>query len=105
MWYYNGQDGPDTRDGTWHHIVATYDSNVGHTLYIDGLERAFAPGTGLIDDAADGAGIIVGAKDWEEIGGSLTGDPTHFFFGWLDEIVVYDRALSAAEIDLIFSDR
>ena len=102
LWYYNGQDGPDTRDGKWHHVVATYDANVGHTIYVDGLERAFAPGTGLIDDPADGAGIMVGAKDWEEVGGSLTGEPTHFFFGWIDEVVVYDRALSAAEIDLIF---
>ena len=102
LWYYNSQDGPDTRDGKWHHVVATYDSTVGHTLYVDGLERAFAPSTGLIDDPADGAGIMVGAKDWEEVNGSLTGDPTHFFFGWIDEIVVYDRALSAAEIDLIF---
>ena len=102
LWYYNGQDGPDTRDGKWHHIVATYDSTVGHTLYVDGLQRAFAQSTGFIDAPADGAGIIVGAKDWEEVGGNLTGDPTHFFFGWIDEIVVYDRALCAAEIDLIF---
>jgi hypothetical protein len=102
LWYYNGQDGPDTRDGKWHHVVAAYDSEVGHTIYVDGLRRGFAPGTGLIDDPADGAGIIVGAKDWEEVGGNLTGDPKHFFFGWLDEIVVYDRALSAAEVDLIY---
>lgn len=102
LWYINGNDGPDTRDGKWRHIVATYDAGLGHAIYIDGLQRVFVPGSGLIDDPGDGAGIMVGAKDWEEVGGSLTGDPKHFFFGWLDEIVVYNRALAPAEIDLIY---
>ena len=102
LFYTNGFSGPDTRDGQWHHIAATYDSELGHTLYVDGLKRLFLATTGLIDDPADGAGIMVGAKDHEEIDSQLTGDPTHFFFGWLDEIVCYDRALSGAEIDLIY---
>ena len=102
LWYMNGTDGPDTRDGKWHHIVGTYDADLGHTLYIDGLQRVFAPGTGLINDPGDGAGIMVGVKDHEEANGQLTGEPKHFFFGWLDEIVVYDRALTPAEVDLIY---
>ena len=102
IFYVNGDDGPDTRDGKWHHIVATYDANLGYTLYIDGGQRLFAPGTGLINDPEDGMGIIVGAKDHEEIDAALTGDPTHFFFGWIDEILVYDRALVPAEVDLIY---
>ncbi len=102
IFYFNGDDGPDTRDGKWHHIVGAYDANLGYTLYIDGLQRLFAPGTGLINDPEDGVGIIVGAKDHEEVNGALTGDPTHFFFGWIDEILVYDRALVPSEVDLIY---
>ena len=102
VFYFNGDDGPDTRDGKWHHIVGTYDAHLGYTLYIDGLQRLFAPGTGLINDPEDGVGIVVGAKDHEEINGALTGDPTHFFFGWIDEILVYDRALVPAEVDRIY---
>lgn len=102
IFYTNGEDGPDTRDGNWHHIVGTYDAALGYTLYIDGQQRLFVEGTGLINDPEDGVGIIVGAKDHEEINGTLTGDPTHFFFGWLDEIILYDRPLVPAEIDLIY---
>jgi len=102
LWYMNGTDGPDTRDGKWHHIVGTYDAVLGHAIYVDGLQRAFAPGTGLINDPGDGVGIMAGAKDHEEVNGQLTGDPKHFFFGWLDEIVVYDRALNPAEVDLVY---
>ena len=102
IFYVNGDDGPDTRDGKWHHIVGTYDSNLGYTLYVDGLQRLFVEATGLMNDPSDGVGIVVGAKDHEEVDGQLTGDPIHYFFGWIDEILVYDRPLVPSEVDLIY---
>jgi hypothetical protein len=83
---------------TFHHLVATYDKNVGEHFYFDGvIDEALnqAPaGAGLIDVAADEAGIGIGHN---------YGFAGRFFDGVIDEVVIYNRGLSAAEVTALFN--
>ncbi|MBP8304218.1 MAG: LamG domain-containing protein [Phycisphaerae bacterium] len=78
----------------WHHVCGTYDITDGARLYVDGV----------LDVAlVDTAGINVNTNDvW--IGGN-NGDtgwkPYRLFDGTIDEVRIYDRALSADEIALL----
>lgn len=71
-------------DGNWHHLAMTYDGTTTR-LYIDGV--ADGVGTPGINTLL-GAGIILGA-----VGGTPTSIP-----GAIDEIKIYDVALTAGEV-------
>jgi len=80
---------------TWYHIVGVYDGEQVH-YYVDGVEK-------------NSSTVPVGFVDsplWEAAGGKLEigrmahnpgWDNTHVN-GWVDEVRLYDRALSAAEV-------
>jgi hypothetical protein len=71
--------------GTWQHLAATYDGNTAR-FYIDGAEVASrAVGTG------------VGTSDVWRIG-AYGSSPGNFFDGLVDDVRIYNRALSAGEI-------
>lgn len=73
----------------WHHLVYTYDGTTNR-LYVDGTQRATsttAPDTGPASNARLGANF----------------DGSEPFTGLLDEVRVYDRALSAAEVAMLFA--
>jgi len=73
------------RAGTWTHLAATYDGT-WQRLYINGVEVAQRAQTGLI---ASSSGVL-------RIGGdSVWGQ---YFQGRIDEVRIYNRALSASEI-------
>ncbi|MCU4743912.1 LamG-like jellyroll fold domain-containing protein [Natronoglomus mannanivorans] len=75
-------------DGTWHHLVAVSDN--GETrLYLDGEQQATQTGTAL--DPSDNP-LGIGAEWWGE----------HPYEGDLDEIQLYDRALSGNEIESLY---
>ena len=73
-------------DDTWHHIVWV-DDNGTATLYVDGLPDGgdfnYTRGTMALDTTS--------------IGGILRENPSHWFTGQIDEVRVYDGALSAEE--------
>jgi len=101
LWYFNGTDGPKTRDGNWHHIAASYEDGVGYKLFVDGLLRVSEEANGHIELPGDGFGLMVGAKDADPSAplGMMT---DRLFSGWIDEILCYDRALTDAAVDLIY---
>jgi len=69
----------------WYHIVLSYNSTIGGQLYIDGVATG----------ALTGSGALI-LNSWPvKIGGSTTDD---FINGTLDEVKIWNRALSAAEI-------
>jgi hypothetical protein len=76
--------GAALQPGTWTHIAATYDGRY-HRLYINGLLAGTQSQSGPIRTSS-------GAL---QIGGNLTGN---LFKGLIDEIRVYNRALSVTEI-------
>jgi len=79
----------------WHHYVGTYDqTDTGQELkfYVDGILRATASATGNI--TADSGVMTIGRDD---------GSGSRFFDGRIDEVAIFDRALSAAEIQEHFN--
>ena len=89
----------DTTASAWHHLVWTYDSAVGgangtHTLYVDGVSVAtstsVAPDTTAVDQ------VMLGGYDIHSGAGERYG-------GYLDEVRIYDVALSSEQVKLLFA--
>ncbi len=72
--------------GRWHHLAGTYDGAV-QRLYLDGVE--VSQQAVVVDVAVTSGPLRMGS---EAPGGS------NFFHGLIDEIAVYDRALTAFEV-------
>jgi hypothetical protein len=88
--------------GTWHHVAGTYDST-GQKLYFDGKlvnsGAYFGPIT--YQSSHIEFGHVYNTADFSPSVNSPTG---HYYFnGQLDEIEVYNRALSASEIQAIYN--
>lgn len=80
-------------DGGVHHLAATYDAATGvKAMYIDGIL------VGMVD-GPDNVPIVSGGAANAYIGSSAGGEP---FPGTLDEVAVWNRALSADEIQFHF---
>jgi len=97
---YDGTHYPDVVgnteiDNNWHHIVGVRDTST-HTLivYVDGVLDNTAPDTttGSIVDPSTNA--VIGQR----------GDLVDYFHGSIDEVRIYNRALSAAEVNKLYSD-
>jgi hypothetical protein len=73
----------------WSHVALTWD---GATLrlYVNGAQVSSKPRTGTLQTSANGAGPI-------RIGGNVPYG--EFFQGLIDELRIYNRALSAAEVE------
>jgi MSHA biogenesis protein MshQ len=82
-------------DGNWHHIALTYNSDTGAAqLYVNGtLEDSVTTETGVVTNAFGRIGEIQG------------GYASVDFVGELDELLVFDSVLSAANIREIFSNQ
>jgi len=81
-------------DNTWYHIVGTYDKNGGATngrIYINGVLDNTLTSTQPIQTV--GSSVLIGAHS-----GGLPG-----FHGLIDEVRVYNRALSAGEIQQLYN--
>ncbi len=80
-------------DGNWHHIVAVANSGSGTLkLYIDGLDVQ-----GVLSSA--GSWPTINNTDAMRIGSSNT---TGYFAGPIDEVRVYNTALTAAQIQSLY---
>jgi hypothetical protein len=73
-------------DGRWHHVVALYDGQV-KALWIDGELDAWTPATGVI--AANAFDLLIGDNAQSK---------GRAWNGWIDEIALFDRALTVDEI-------
>ncbi len=103
VWEFRGADAStfsqyctvDPGNGAWHHIVATYDgssSKTGTHIFIDGVERIYG-GTGtLTGSIVTTAALRIGQRASDL---SLTGN--------VDEVAIYDKQLSQAEVTWIFN--
>lgn len=74
---------------TWHHVVATYRDGTGY-LYVDGSQKASSAMS--YDKATDSDLATIGKINWSD------GD---FFNGYIDDVRIYDRALSLPEIQAL----
>ncbi|MDP3726255.1 MAG: LamG domain-containing protein [bacterium] len=83
---------PITR-GVWHHVVATRDSSDDIHLYIDGKSQGTVIRKASGAESTSGSSFALGA--WVD-------QNSEFFSGDIDEVSVYNRALSAGEAYNLF---
>jgi hypothetical protein len=101
--------GPVWNDGKWHQVVGTYDGNGGSALYVDGWLQGTAQGTpfdaNAVDNGISPSFVRAGYADMSGIqvrfGINFYNNPwplSPFFNGSLDEVSVWNRALTAADV-------
>lgn len=80
-------------DGLWHHVVWTFTPNTtsGSTVYIDGVSHKSVNSNG----GDGGAGVRL------KIGQSLV--TANQFYGLLDDVRIYNRALTASEVGELYN--
>jgi len=82
--------------GVWHHVVATKDSSGALKLYVDGKSEGTVIRLASGAEATSEAPFTIGA--WDDRFGI-----TELFPGTIDESSVYNRALSASEVQNLFN--
>ncbi|WP_257298585.1 PKD domain-containing protein [Haloarchaeobius sp. FL176] len=84
----SAQSTTEINDGTWHHVVLVRNANTGETrVYVDGvLEDTATSDKGAKTSSFSGIGVI---ED--------TGSSPEYLDGRLDDVRLYDRALTNAE--------
>ncbi len=87
-------------DGQWHHIMAVRDNSVDQNrLYVDGVLEATAsinyPNSFIADNPTE---VNVG---WMHRAGS--GDPEYHFLGSIDEVAIFNRAVSSSEVSSFYN--
>ena len=85
----------NVNDGRWHHVAAVYDGAYMF-LYVDGTLDVSQPATGSISQNSNPACIGANAKAYVPSCGC--NEPGYFFNGLIDEVSIYNRALTASEI-------
>ena len=82
-------------DGNWHHVIATYDGNVSK-IYVDGSISAYR---------TIGA-QVVGNTVSLTVGKLINGDGNDYgyFDGLIDEVGLWNRALTAEEVTKLYND-
>lgn len=84
--------------GKWHHVMVTYDSSTP-TLYVDGYAQSLATGTGCT--LTQNTGAIT--QDTSALYFGARAGTSQFFNGRLDDVRVYNRALTATEVSHLYS--
>jgi len=81
---------------TWYYVSLTYDYSVGAALYINGIKETTSSLTGpIVYRTGQGNNLIIG---------SLSLNPSLFKFdGVIDDLRIYSRELSAAEVKYHYS--
>ncbi len=74
----------------WHYVVGTYDGSFMR-LYVDGVEKANGTATGAI--MYDSNPVLIGADSDQS-----NHTPDSGWNGLIDEVLIYNRALSQSEI-------
>ena len=84
-------------DGRWHHVAGTYDGQVNR-IYLDGVEQQQKKATHPGPLAKNPWDLCVGNSVADHGNGEI-----YAYDGWIDEVRIYNRALSAAEIKALAS--
>ena len=88
-------------DGQWHHLAVTYDGFV-QIVYVDGVaQKHLSHWSGVVPkneyDLTIGINLVDPNPEFNEVGSS--------FDGSMDEPMVFNRALSAAEVKFLFDSQ
>jgi hypothetical protein len=80
---------------TWYFVVGTFDRTQVR-LYMNAVEVAATAHVSSSNASAAGVPVQIGGAD-------LVGSPYGWFYGTADEVAVWDRALSLAEIEMLYA--
>jgi len=80
--------------GNWYHIVCTYKSGPGLTVYINGTQTVNVPATGTIKTETE----FVPGDEPLYIGSDGSGNANRYLTGTLDELTIYNRALTLQQV-------
>jgi hypothetical protein len=93
-----GQEATSTtsvNDGNWHLVVSVFDSGTAR-IFVD---------SGPAEDVSSGLSVGGNAPAEFLVGGVwLSGAPTARFDGFIDEVQIYDMALSQAEVEFLLNN-
>jgi hypothetical protein len=79
----------NVNDGQWHHVAGAYNGSTIY-LYVDGVVDASAASSGTIN-----------ANNYKVMLGENAQQRNRYWNGLIDDVRIYNRGLSAAEIDTI----
>ena len=101
-WFYQstgpGLDAVSTttvNDGEWHHMVAVHNDAGLTRIFVDGIPDEHSLGSTPISEV--GVHLLVG-------GLYVGSTPTGYFNGFVDDVQIYDVALSCREIEAIYQN-
>ncbi len=83
-------------DGLWHQIVGVFNAGGIHSIYVDGAPAETSTASQSVSDL--GAPFLIGGV--REIAG--TNNPEARYTGLVDEVQVYNQALTDTQIDFLF---
>ena len=91
----SGASTTSVNDGEWHQLIGIYDATTNHTasIAVDGAIESSQPRANINGTAAP---FIVGGLE------SSGGAPINAFTGLIDDVQLYNHALSASEVDFLF---
>lgn len=91
-----GSDGQnlEVEVNEWYHVMVTISSSNEGSLYVDGVKRAHFSTT--CRPKSDGTGSFVMGMDMDDLM-----YPKEYFDGLMDEVRVYDRALTGSEVSSV----
>lgn len=79
--------------GAWHHVAVVFDRSKTIMLYVDGILRADPSTISSVGDIDTGQAFTIGDRNQSS---------NHAYFsGTLDEVMIFDRALSMREVQLL----
>lgn len=95
---------PGIQDNNWHHLAFVYDASTSKmTLYVDGIANPNQPQWGSHGAAnMDGSkvtGLNIGGRNTKDLGWGQD------FGGGIDQFRMYNKALSAAEVQTLYNSK
>jgi len=87
--------------GSWQHVALTWENASGEAaLYVNGVLEASTTGLGAGSSISGGGAMVLG-QDQDQVGAGFS--TIQSVEGCLDEVIIYDRALTAEEVGAIYS--
>lgn len=91
----NTEDKYAISENRWYHFAYVYDAQDGSTLYVDSVERDSSNKTGAIRYDSGGS-TMLGWDDQQNDGREFDGN--------IDDVAIYDRALTDSEVSDLYND-